>query len=81
SRIAGVSWIAYSVPHLVYHLRHLTMAMPGADKIGMIVSLSLPIVVAIVVLFDRVHESVPTVDTRTPTSSPDANLTPMSARR
>jgi nucleoside-diphosphate-sugar epimerase len=81
SRIAGVSWIVYSVPHLVYHLRHLTMAMPGADKIGMIVSLSLPIVVAIVVLFDRVHESVPTVDTRTPTSSPDANLTPMSARR
>ncbi|MDQ1382007.1 MAG: hypothetical protein QOJ71_2726, partial [Actinomycetota bacterium] len=81
SRIAGVSWIVYSVPHLVYHLRHLTMTMPGADKVGMIVSLSLPIVVAIVVLFDRVHDSVPAVDTRSPTSSPDANLTPMSARR
>jgi hypothetical protein len=80
SRIAAVSWIVYSVPHLVYHLRHLTMAMPGADKVAMIGSLSLPIVVAIVVLFDRGHHSVPTVDTDSP-SSPDANLTPMSARR
>ncbi|MCU1465720.1 MAG: NAD-dependent epimerase/dehydratase [Actinomycetia bacterium] len=81
SRIAAVSWIVYSVPHLVYHLRHLTMVMPGADKVGMIVSLSVPIVLAIVVLFDRVHASAPTVDARPPTPLPGANLTPMSARR
>ena len=53
TRIAAISWLVYSVPHLVYHLRHLTMVMPGADKVGIAVSLSIPIVVSIVALFDR----------------------------
>jgi nucleoside-diphosphate-sugar epimerase len=53
SRVAAASWIVYSVPHLVYHLRHLTMVMPGVDKVGTVVSLSLPILAAIVVLFYR----------------------------
>ena len=53
SRIAAISWLVYSVPHLVYHLRHLTMPMPGADKVGIVVSLSIPVVAAIVMLFDR----------------------------
>ena len=50
SRVAAASWLVYSVPHLVYHLRHLTMAMSGVDKVGTVVSLSLPILAAIVVL-------------------------------
>jgi nucleoside-diphosphate-sugar epimerase len=53
TRITAVSWLVYSLPHLVYHLRHLTMAMPGADKVGIVVSLSIPVVAAIVMLFDR----------------------------
>ncbi len=53
SRIAAVSWIVYSVPHLAYHLRHLTMVMPGTDKVGTVVSLSLPIVAGLIVLLDR----------------------------
>jgi nucleoside-diphosphate-sugar epimerase len=53
SRVAAASWIVYSVPHLVYHLRHLTMVMPGVDKVGMVVSLSLPILAAMVVLLYR----------------------------
>jgi hypothetical protein len=81
SRITAVAWIVYSVPHLVYHLRHLTMVMPGSDKVGMIVSLSLPIVLAVVVLFDRARDPVPTVDARPPAPGESANLTPMSARR
>src|SRR5207253_3769066 len=63
SRITAVSWIVYSVPHLVYHLRHLTMAMPTADKVGIAVSLSIPVLAAIVMLFDRA---------RVPASSTDA---------
>jgi hypothetical protein len=50
ARVAAASWIVYSVPHLVYHLRHLTMVMPGVDKVGTVVSLSLPILAALVVL-------------------------------
>ncbi len=53
TRITAISWLVYSVPHLVYHLRHLTMRMPGADKVGIAVSLSIPIVVSVGVLFDR----------------------------
>ncbi len=32
SRITAVSWLVYSVPHLEYHLRHLTMNMPGVGQ-------------------------------------------------
>jgi nucleoside-diphosphate-sugar epimerase len=81
SRIAAVAWIVYSVPHLVYHLRHLTMAMPGGDKVGMVVSLSLPIVAGIVVLFDRPRRGVVAGGDRTPPAPAAANLTQVSARR
>ena len=70
ARIAAVSWLVYSVPHLVYHLRHLTMVMPGVDKVGIVVSLSLPIVAAIVMLFDRPHGARPrSIDAREPAPS------------
>jgi nucleoside-diphosphate-sugar epimerase len=50
ARLAAIAWLVYSVPHFIYHLRHLTMSMSGADKIGTIVSLAVTVVVPIVVL-------------------------------
>lgn len=81
SRVAAVSWIVYSVPHLVYHLRHLTMAMPGVDKVGTVASLSVPILAAIIVLFDRPAMPAATVDGRGSAPAPAVNLTQVSARR
>jgi nucleoside-diphosphate-sugar epimerase len=79
SRITAVSWFVYSAPHLVYHLRHLTMVMPGVDKVGIVVSLSVPVVASIVMLFDRPRVPPAIVDVREPASS--GNLTQVSARR
>ena len=79
SRITALSWLVYSAPHLVYHLRHLTMVMPRVDKVGMVVSLSVPVVAAVVMLFDRPRVAAAIVDVREPASS--ANLTQVSARR
>jgi nucleoside-diphosphate-sugar epimerase len=50
SRLTAVSWLVYSIPHFVYHLRHLTMVMPGADKIGIVVSLATTVVAPLVIL-------------------------------
>jgi len=79
SRITAISWLVYSAPHLVYHLRHLTMSMSGVDKVGIVVSLSIPVVAAIVMLFDRPRLSAVAIDTREPASS--SNLTQVSAHR
>jgi nucleoside-diphosphate-sugar epimerase len=74
SRIAAISWLVYSVPHLGYHLRHLTMSMPGFDKVAIVGSLSVPVLAAIVVLFDRAApRPMPIVDrelTAPPLSAP-----------
>ncbi len=80
SRVAAASWIAYSVPHLVYHLRHLTMAMPGVDKLGMIVSLSFPVVAAAVVVFDRAAVAAPAAVGSSGAPAPASNLTQVSGR-
>jgi hypothetical protein len=79
TRITAISWLVYSVPHLVYHLRHLSMPMPGVDKVGIAVSLSIPVVVAIVMLFDRARIPAATIAVRVTSSEP--NLTPASVRR
>ena len=79
TRITAISWLVYSVPHLVYHLRHLSMPMPGADKVGIAVSLSIPVVAAIVMLFDRARRPAAPIDVREPASSP--NLTQASVHR
>lgn len=71
SRITAISWLVYSAPHLLYHLRHLTMTMPGADKVGIVVSLSVPVVAAIVMLFDRTRVRDATIDVREPESESD----------
>ena len=49
-RAAAVAWIIYSLPHLVYHLRHLDPYESG-DKVAMAVSLALPVVAGLVVLW------------------------------
>ncbi|HET9730358.1 MAG TPA: NAD-dependent epimerase/dehydratase family protein [Acidimicrobiia bacterium] len=50
ARTAAIGWLVYSVPHYVYHLRHLTMSMAGADKIGIVVSLAITVAAPIVLL-------------------------------
>jgi hypothetical protein len=47
ARLTALVWLAWSVPHLVYHLGHLTMDMTGADKVGIAVTLSIPVVAAL----------------------------------
>jgi len=64
ARVTAATWFVYSVPHLVYHLRHLSMPMPGAEKVVMIVSLAVPIVAAIVVFFDRPRPAPVAIDLR-----------------
>jgi nucleoside-diphosphate-sugar epimerase len=61
AKLTAVAWIVYSVPHFVYHLRHLTMAMSGSDKVGMLVSLALPIILGIVILWPETRRSDATV--------------------
>ncbi len=79
SRITAISWLVYSVPHLVYHLRHLTMSMAGADKVGIVVSLSIPVAAAVVLLFDRARVPAATIEVRE--AAPSAYLTQASVRR
>ena len=78
ARVAAASWLVYSVPHLVYHLRHLTMNMSGSDKVGIVVSLSIPVLAALVVLLDRTRPHPPLeLDVRDAATD---SLTPVSAR-
>jgi hypothetical protein len=42
---AGLAWIAYGVPHLVYHLRHLDVYETG-DQVANVVALTLAPVLA-----------------------------------
>jgi hypothetical protein len=49
-RAAALAWILYSLPHLVYHLRHLE-PFDTADQVGQIVSLSLPVLAGALVLW------------------------------
>jgi hypothetical protein len=47
---AGGAWLAYGVPHLVYHLRHLD-PLESADQVAVPVSLFLSVVLGAVVLW------------------------------
>jgi nucleoside-diphosphate-sugar epimerase len=49
ARLAAATWFVWSVPHLVYHLRHPGMAMAGADKGLSWGSLALNVVFAVLV--------------------------------
>ncbi len=47
---AGGAWLAYGLPHLIYHLRHLD-PLDGADQVAVPVSLFLSVVLAAMVLW------------------------------
>jgi hypothetical protein len=47
---AGGAWLAYGVPHLVYHLRHLD-PLESADQVAVPVTLFLSVVLGAVVLW------------------------------
>lgn len=47
---AGGAWLAYGLPHLIYHLRHLD-PLDGGDQVAVPVSLALSVVVAALVLW------------------------------
>jgi hypothetical protein len=47
---AGGAWLAYGLPHLIYHLRHLD-PLDSADQVAVPVSLLLSVVVAGLVLW------------------------------
>ena len=78
AKLAAAGWLVYSVPHWVYHLRHLSMPMSGGEKVAVMVSLSLPIAASVAVL------CAPRRSLASARSVPDgkpADLTRMSARR
>ena len=50
ARTAMIVWLVNAVPHFLYHLRHLTMLMPGADKIGIVATLGFAALAPIAVL-------------------------------
>jgi len=50
AKLTAAGWLVYSVPHWVYHLRHLSMPMSGGEKVAVMVSLSVPIAAAVAVL-------------------------------
>ena len=47
---AGGAWLAYGVPHLVYHLRHLDV-LDDADQLAVAFTLSLNVLVAALVVW------------------------------
>jgi hypothetical protein len=48
-RAAAAAHLVFGVPHLLYHATHLEAFAP-ADRVGMIVALSVPVVAALTVL-------------------------------
>jgi len=63
-RTAMIVWLVNAVPHLLYHLRHLHMIMPGADKFGIVATLGFAAVAPVVVLvWTRARSAAPTVGT------------------
>jgi len=70
-RVAALAWLVSALPHFVYHLRHLTMDMAGAEKAGMMVSLALPVIGALILLWPR-RRTPDDVDIRELTSAGEA---------
>jgi len=55
----AVAWLAWSVPHLVYHLRHLDVFSSTDDKVLNVVALSALPVLAVVVLVLTLRRPAP----------------------
>jgi nucleoside-diphosphate-sugar epimerase len=72
-RTAMIVWLVNAVPHLVYHLRHLVMIMPGVDKFAIVATLGFAAVAPVVVLmWTRSRPPAPTVRPPAPTVSEPA---------
>ena len=54
ARLTALAWLVYSVPHFVYHARHLTMDMAGAEKVALLGSLAIPVLLGIFIGAGRV---------------------------
>jgi nucleoside-diphosphate-sugar epimerase len=61
ARVAAIAWLVYGIPHFVYHQRHLTMDMAGSEKVALMLSLALPLIGALIVLFSG-HRSTDDVE-------------------
>jgi nucleoside-diphosphate-sugar epimerase len=49
TRITGIAWLAYGVPHFVYHARHLSMMdLSGGEKTALLGSLAVTVVAPLV---------------------------------
>jgi hypothetical protein len=48
-RAAGLGWLLFSLPHLIYHLGNLE-PLPAADKVANVVSLSAAVLLAVAAL-------------------------------
>ena len=57
---ASGAWLIYSVPHLVYHLRHLDV-YDGVDKAGNVVALAIVVVVPALLLWSALSRHRPAV--------------------
>ena len=55
----AVAWLAWSVPHLVYHLRHLDVFSSTDDKVLNVVALSVLPVLAVLVLVLTLRRPAP----------------------
>jgi hypothetical protein len=68
---AGLAWIAYGVPHLVYHLRHLDVYDTG-DQVANVVVLSLAPLAGAVVMYLGVKMPGSVTESRSSSSSTSA---------
>jgi lysylphosphatidylglycerol synthetase-like protein (DUF2156 family) len=53
ARLTALAWIAYALPHFVYHLRHLSMPMAGSEKVALVASLAVTVIAPLIVLTAR----------------------------
>jgi nucleoside-diphosphate-sugar epimerase len=59
ARITALAWLVYSVPHFVYHLRHLSMPMSGGEKVAVVASLAVTVIAPLIILLpEREREFV-----------------------
>jgi hypothetical protein len=73
ARIAAAAWVVFSVPHFVYHLRHL-QHYETADKVGNVTSLGFAVLLALVALWSTFRRSPD--PTATPVDEVDLRPTP-----
>lgn len=55
SRTVGIAWVVFSVPHLVYHARHLG-GLGAADVLGQVISVASTIVLGALLMLGPVPQ-------------------------